>query len=46
MRPAWEAMARESLVDAERELLIALAVVRAAKDQYDNLPIEISEAAE
>lgn len=45
VRPAWETKAQESLATAERELQIALAVVRAAKDQYANLPVML-EAAE
>jgi len=40
-RPAWETLAREYLNTAERELMMALAVVRATRDIYDNLPIII-----
>ena len=38
-RPAWETLAREYLNKAEQELLIALAMVRATRDTYDNLPV-------
>lgn len=38
-RPAWETLAREYLNSAERELMVALAVVRATRDIYDNLPV-------
>ena len=40
-RPAWETLAREYLNNAESELMMALAVVRATRDTYDNLPIII-----
>jgi hypothetical protein len=43
-RPAWETLAREYLNSAERELLVALAVVRATRDIYDNLPIIVEHA--
>ena len=38
-RPAWETLAREYLNRAEQELMVALAVVRATRDSYDNLPV-------
>jgi hypothetical protein len=38
VRPAWETQARDDLDTAERELTIALAKVKEAQRQYDNLP--------
>lgn len=38
-RPAWTTLAREYLNEAEKDLMIALSVVRAARDVYDDLPI-------
>lgn len=38
-RPAWESKARDALNEAERELRIALAVVKTAQSFYDNLPV-------
>jgi len=43
-RPAWETLAREYLNNAERELMVALAVVRATRDVYDNLPVLVAHA--
>ena len=44
-RPAWQTWARDDLDKAERELTAALARVRDAQRQYDNLP-RMMEAAE
>ena len=45
IRPAWMSRARDELDTAERELTIALAKVKEAQRQYDNLP-RMMEAAE
>ena len=45
VRPAWETKAMESLDAAERDLRVALAVIKTAKEQYGNLPV-MAEAAE
>lgn len=48
-RPAWETLAREKLNEAERDLMLALAVVRGARDVYDRLPVIVetwNQAAE
>ena len=42
-RPAWGTVAREFLNDAERELILALAIVRTTRDRYDNLPVIVEE---
>ena len=45
VRTAWETKAMESLDAAERDLRVALAVIKTAKEQYGNLPV-MAEAAE
>ncbi len=44
-RPAWDTLARDALNKAEEQLRVALAVVKAAQEQYDNAPV-MYEAAE
>ena len=41
VRPAWESKARNSLNEAEKELRVALAMVKTAQNAYDNLSVTI-----
>lgn len=39
IRPSWESLARCELNNAERELRVALAIVKAAQKLYDDAPV-------
>lgn len=45
-RPAWNTLASEYLNKAEHELMIALAMVRAVRELYNNLPVLVESHTE